>query len=308
MRIAPHSISKPVPNWPQRDYKLHLPKNHDPSKPTPVVVVIHGYTHDADKMEAITSPSGDPSHPESLNSIADREGFAVVYPNGTKLGRFRKGRGWNGGGGVNGYAPVSSPAVENKIDDIKFLDDVMNQVGKEIKVDKNRVFGAGISNGGAMAYRMAAEMSDMFAAIAVVAAGDQHAFSNNTEEPENNMPLMVMHGEKDPVWPYEGGDIIWGKMATVPGSVEKWAEWNEATLQSTELLEDVDPNDGCRVEKKTYAGQDARGDIEFYTVKGGGHAWPGGHQFSLEPSIGKVTRDINANELMWNFFENHAKN
>ena len=151
MRIA-QSTTRPVPNWPkERNYKLHLPKDYDPSKPTPVVMVVHGYTHDADVMESMTAPNGDPNHADSLNSLADREGFAVVYPNGTPLGRFRKGRGWNGGGGANGYAPVSSPAVENNYNDIGFLNDVLNQVEKEVNVDKSRVFGAGISNGGAMA-------------------------------------------------------------------------------------------------------------------------------------------------------------
>lgn len=251
------SVEKPVPNWPaDRNYKIHYPENCDPPNPTPVMVVVHGYTHDAGVMENMTSPDGNPSNPDSLNSLADREGFVVVYHNGTPLGRFRKGRGWNGG---------------------------------------------------AMAYRMAAEMSDRFAAIAVVAAGDQYAYANNTTEPERDMPLMVMHGEKDPVWPYEGGSIAFGKMCTVPGSVEKWAGWNQAELKSTELLPDVDPNDGTRVEKKVYQGATPSSDVEFYTVKGGGHAWPGGHQFSPEFQIGKVTRDINANEIMWDFFEAHPK-
>ena len=302
------SVEKPVPNWPaDRNYKIHYPENYDPANPTPVMVVVHGYTHDAGVMENMTSPDGNPSNPDSLNSLADREGFVVVYPNGTPLGRFRKGRGWNGGGGANGYAPVSSPAVENNYNDIGFLNDVLDEVEKEVNVDKSRVFGAGISNGGAMAYRMAAEMSDRFAAIAVVAAGDQYAYANNTTEPERDMPLMVMHGEKDPVWPYEGGSIAFGKMCTVPGSVEKWAGWNQAELKSTELLPDVDPNDGTRVEKKVYQGATPSSDVEFYTVKGGGHAWPGGHQFSPEFQIGKVTRDINANEIMWDFFEAHPK-
>lgn len=305
---ATADTSHEVPNWPaDRDYTMHLPDGYDPSVPTPVVVVLHGYGHDAKVMEAMTSPDGDSANPASLNSLADREGFVVVYPNGTDLGPFRKGRGWNGGGGVNGYSAVSSPAVEGNYNDVGFLNDVLDDVESRVNVDKSRVYGAGISNGGALAYKVAAQMSDRFAAIAAVSAGDQFALAAGNGEPARDMPLLVMHGEKDPIWPYQGGFSSWGRFVSVPETVDTWARWNQAEKVSTEMLPDTDPEDQTTVQHTAYRGLTPQSDVDFYTVLGGGHAWPGGRQFAAESSIGKVSRDINANEVIWKFFKAHQK-
>jgi polyhydroxybutyrate depolymerase len=45
-------------------------------------------------------------------------------------------------------------------------------------------------------------------------------------------------------------------------------------------------------------------EVALYTVKGGGHAWPGGETYLLgaEP-----TREISATDLMWEFFVRHPK-
>ncbi|MGE0493705.1 MAG: PHB depolymerase family esterase [Vulcanimicrobiota bacterium] len=62
------------------------------------------------------------------------------------------------------------------------LDDVETQVN----TDRSRVYAAGISNGGALAYRLAAQMSDRLAAVAVVAAGDQFAAAAITPLPDGS--------------------------------------------------------------------------------------------------------------------------
>lgn len=300
-----NDLEKSVPGWPEdRSYRIHFPKNYDPATPTPVVMALHGFSHDAAKMERITSPNGDPTNPQSLDSLADREGFAVIYPNGTPL-KTRAGRAWNAGGGQNGYAPIAAPEVGDHIHDVKYLNDVLDDAAKVLNTDKSRVYATGISNGGAMAYRIAVQMCDRLAAVGVVAAGNQYSAAINGGEPARNVPLVVMHGEDDQVWPINGGEMFYGKMASIPGSVEQWAEWNQAKLVNDTTLEDKNIKDGTRVELKSYRGATPNSDVDFYTVHGGGHAWPDGQQFTSESHMGKVTRDVNANEVMWNFFKGH---
>ena len=302
--VAGGEAERTVPGWPEdRTYVVHVPPGWDPEKPMPAVVAIHGYTHDAEKMRRLTSPDGDPKSPRSLEGLADREGFVVIYPNGTSLGPVG-GRAWNGGGGVSGYAAIASPVVERGVDDVKYLRDLLDDVSKVIRLDGNRIYAAGISNGGAMAHRLAMEMADRFAAVAAVAAANQFAEASRAPEPDRNVPVMVIHGVQDPIWPYEGSQVPVARMASVPRSAERWAEWNEAGPGRTELLPDVDPGDGTRVRRTTYEGD---ADVVLYTVEGGGHAWPSGHQFAPEHRIGKVSRDLDANEAIWEFFESHPR-
>src|SRR5207248_1712283 len=93
-----------------------------------------------------------------LDRKADREGFIVVYPDGTGSGSFLT---WNAG--------ALFRLAGNRADDIAFLRELLDDLGKVVNVDPKRVFATGMSNGGMMCYRLAAEMSDRIAAIAPVA-------------------------------------------------------------------------------------------------------------------------------------------
>lgn len=286
-------------NWPDRGYELRLPKGHDPSRALPLVVAVHGYTHDSEAMRRLTSPDGDPAHPLSLDSLADREGFAVAYPNGTALGAL-PGRGWNAGGGKNGFAAISSPSVDRQVDDVQYFRDLLRDVEGKVRIDPQRIYVVGISNGGAMAHRLAMELADRLAAVAAVAGGNQFAAAEG-RRPEQPVPVLQMHGTRDPVWPYAGGEVMMvGRMAPIPETVEQWAACNGAgAAQFTEV--------GPHVLQASLEGSTARQDIEFYRIEGGGHSWPDGHQFLPESRIGPVNREINANQVIWEFFKTHPR-
>ncbi len=179
-------------------------------------MAIHGYTHDGKAMRALTSPDGDPAHPDSLDSLADRENVVVAYPNGTPVGVF-PGRCWNAGGGENGFAAVASPAVEQKIDDIAYFNDLLDDIKGRLSVDTKRVYAVGISNGAAMAHRLAMELSDRLAAVATVAGCNQRAAARQ-QSPEKPMPLLHIHGTHDPIWPYQAPLELW----TIQGGGHAW--------------------------------------------------------------------------------------
>ncbi len=59
----------------EREYLLHVPRNYDPSKPTPLVISLHAAAMwPATQMET-----------SQWNRVADEHGFLVVYPSGTTM-------------------------------------------------------------------------------------------------------------------------------------------------------------------------------------------------------------------------------
>lgn len=280
-------------SWPEeRGYELVLP---DCQGPLPLVVAIHGYTHDSKAMERLTSPTGEPSHPDSLSSLARREGFALAYPNGTRLGVL-PGRGWNAGGGKRGFAPVSNPSVRRKVDDVSYFRDLLDDIAARIEVDPRRIYVTGISNGGAMAHRLAMQLKGRLAAVASVAAANQFAAAEK-RVPKHPIPVLMLHGSKDPLWPYAGGRfMVAGQMVAVQQTVNEWAACNECgpvvTTQTGSVVRESRPGPN---------------PVELYRLEGAGHSWPGGRQYLSESYIGVVSRDLNANRVIWDFFREHSR-
>jgi polyhydroxybutyrate depolymerase len=133
----------------ERSYVVHVPKSRDHAKPMPVVLALHGATMNGPMMAWFTD----------LNRKADEAGFLAVYPNGT--GR-RSSLFWNGG-------DCCGSAMQNNVDDVAFINGVIDDLMKVYSVDARRIYATGMSNGGIMVYRLAAEISDRIAAIAPVA-------------------------------------------------------------------------------------------------------------------------------------------
>ena len=133
----------------KRTYLVHVPKDYDPKKPTPVVLALHGAAMNGPMMVWFSG----------LNTTADKSGFIVVYPSGTGTGPFLT---WNAGG-------FKGKMAEGKADDVAFIGKLLDDLSTVIKVDEKRVNACGMSNGGMMCYRLAAELSNRIAAVAPVA-------------------------------------------------------------------------------------------------------------------------------------------
>ena len=122
----------------ERSYLVHVPPKYDPKQPTPVVLAFHGGMTNAAIM-ALAS---------GLNEKADKAGFIVVYPNGTGKGNLLLV--WNSGGFEKSFA-------EKLPDDVAFVGAILDDLARRVNVDPKRVYATGISNGGMMCYRLAAE-------------------------------------------------------------------------------------------------------------------------------------------------------
>src|SRR4051812_17686664 len=157
-----------------RTYLVHVPAGRETSGPMPVVLAYHGLGTNAKTMVRFCG----------LSETADREGFLVVYPNGT--GESPNVLTWNAGN-------CCAYALMHNVDDVGFTRALLDELAGMMSVDANRVFAAGMSNGGMMAYRLACELGDRIAAIASVSGPMEIA----GVRPARPVSVIHFHGTED---------------------------------------------------------------------------------------------------------------
>jgi len=280
-----------------RYYLLHVPPAAARGAALPLVLALHG-------------GGGNPGQfkPEAgFDALSDREGFLVAYPAGTGILRKRLLT-WNAGTGCCGYA------LDNNIDDVAFLEAVIDDVARRARVDRQRVYVTGHSNGGMMSYRFGAEASARVAAIAPVAG----AMNVATFNPSRPVPVLHIHSVDDPRALYEGGI---GPPFPIGGSrvdhepvvegLEKWIARNGCTSSPRSAAELTGApgttNAGQRATKLTW--EPCTGaPVVHWRLEGVGHGWPGATPLGERRAdeIGASTTLISAAEEAWGFFRDFA--
>jgi polyhydroxybutyrate depolymerase len=261
----------------KRSYLVHIPKGHDPKKPTAVVLALHGAAMNGSMMVWFSG----------LNRTSDKEGFIVVYPNGTGVGPFLT---WNAGGFKG-----------KRADDVAFIGRLLDDLGTAVKVDEKRVYACGMSNGGMMCYRLAAELSDRIAAIAPVAG----TMAIEESKPKRPVPVIHFHGTQDNMVPFEmkkGKTPSFMKLKGVEESVQTWVKLNGSDEKPKADVLSKD-GDEMKVTRRVYGGGKNGAEVVLIVIEGGGHTWPG--QQPPVGFIGKSATNISANDLMWEFFQKH---
>jgi polyhydroxybutyrate depolymerase len=220
-----------------------------------------------------------------FNEIADREGFIVAYPNAA-------GGSWDTFGG-------------DVRDDIRFVLAVIEAVAAAHPIDRGRVYVTGASNGGFMTHVLACAAPETFAAAAPVKGLLPAALAE--EHPSGPaVPILIIHGTDDGVVPYGARRVLGARTLPVPDAVAYWVARNGCeTAPDVEELEDRDPNDGTRVAVERYRGGAA--PVVLYRVVGGGHTWPSGREPSLGLLTGRMSHDLAASEVIWEFFAAHRR-
>jgi len=274
----------------QRTYILHLPSSYNPNDSYPLVLVFHGGGGNAESIREITN----------FTQKAEQEEFIVVYPDGTgKLNK--KLLTWNCGF-CCGYA------LENNIDDIGFIRSLIEHLQEKYTINSSMIYATGLSNGGIMSYYLGAELSDIFAAIAPVAAqigGQATAQETLWQIPEPEYPVSVIsfNGMNDSRVPYGGGTSnethVYSWMSTNE-SISFWVGQN----QCNEIAQRNISKTGSII-IDTYHGGKNNTEVTLVTIVDGTHSWPGGQkgwENGAEP-----TKDINATDVIWDFFKTHPK-
>jgi polyhydroxybutyrate depolymerase len=268
-----HTNGRLVSSGEERSYLLYVPESYDPAVPTSLVISFHGYAEwPAHQMQI--------SH---WNDLADKYGFIVVYPSGTHFPmRWRIS---------SGLASDNDPKV-----DVTFISDLIDKLENEYQIDPKRIYANGLSNGGGMSLVLSCELSTRIAAIGSVSGA--YLFPWDDCHPSRKVPAIVFHGTADPIVPYSGGpsksfDI---PFPSIPEWIDTLAERNGCTGAPVGIPVSGD------VSGTQFTNCEA--DVIFYTIAGGGHAWPGGGQLP-EFIVGYTTRDVDATWTMWDFFQSH---
>jgi polyhydroxybutyrate depolymerase len=276
----------------RRTFRVFLPpaaENRAPGSPSdellPVVLALHGGATDGLTMSRYTG----------LDEKAAQAGFIVVYPDGT--GRLPRVLTWNSGD-CCGYAKI------HDVDDVGFLREVVDFVLKTYGGDPSRVYVAGISNGAMMAYRLAAETPDLVAAVAAV-AGSLDFDPDSVKVPK---PVLAFHGTDDEFIPWGGGrgpkTALAGSHRSVAETVGAWVRVNGCRPDPESVTLPNSTGDGTEVVRHTYPPLSGGFEVILYEIRGGGHTWPG--RARSERLLGKATRVIDANDIIWDFFSRYT--
>jgi polyhydroxybutyrate depolymerase len=247
-----------------REFRVHVPPSYDPTVGTPVVLVLHGYTETNDAIENISQ----------MTPEADDRGYIVVYPQGLSTS-------WNAG-------ECCGSSQQLGVDDVGFINAMLDQIEADYCVDTKRVFSSGFSNGGMLSHRLACESADRIAAIGPVAG----PIRLPTCTPSRPVPVAQFHGTSDFIVPYDGG---FGA-TSVADCTADWVERNGCDPTATVTFDMGDAT--C----ETYSSCTDGADVVLCTLDGGGHQWPGGQ--SAGP-LGTINMDIFASEALLDFFDAH---
>ncbi len=259
----------------RRKYLLYVPVSYDRTKPAPLVITLH------------TSMSWDSSAMaiSRWNSVADENGFIVVYPEGTGFGP----KSWE----------MAGSETPSRMPDVVFLSELIDRLEASYNIDKARIYANGMSNGGGMAFVLSCTLSDRIAAVGLVSAGLDPGWSWCTDH--RPVPVIAFHGTGDPICPYNGG---WSKLAggsfpSIPDFMVKWSRRNRCGPNPIESAVAAD------VTRLQYTDCADNAGVRLYTIKGEGHQWPGGKRVAAEWMLGPYSRSIDATRQMWTFFREH---
>lgn len=283
-----------------------LPSGLGGSTPRALVIGLHGGGSNPDQLVDFAGAC-------RMNQLAKNNNFVALYPQGTvsdgcvDANAQDKQYFWKDCRGDNTYTP---PAAG--VDDAAFIrniiDTYVTHVGSDYKIDPNKVYVWGESNGGLMAYRVGRQLSDRVAAIAAIVANEpSNSSCNSNPLPISPTPTLIMNSDEDPLMPNIGGEITGLPLETDPpnscdpdppsndthGSVDSIDDTTQAWLTnngcngtySLTTLADVYTNDGpgdprtnSHVEKYTFtAGCTESARVEVYAVIKGGHRIPEVH-------------------------------
>jgi polyhydroxybutyrate depolymerase len=305
-----------------RSYLVYAPPNYDPARPTPLVVLLHGRPGDAAGMALISE----------MNEVAKRHGFIVVYPQGLD-------NEWNAIHDImrqRGVSPQDDVAflkrltedlsVDFNIDRRRmYLGGFSNGGFMTIRMacSASEYFAAFASVGaelyssltshcqGAPAPMLfingTADRSVPYAGVTQQTSGGSFSSSGPSMPGASGMSGGMSGGGAS-----TGGGL--GGMGgggseptrvslSAPDTVSYFIRRNHCSMSGQQnQIAQRGQSEGTSVVQFIPRDCGPHADIQFFIVNGGGHNWPGVPGVLDPDGFGLVNRDINAGEVIWDFF------
>ena len=165
-----------------RSFHVHVPASYDAAKPMPMMLLAAGMSQTGKDVEEMFQ----------ANKLADKEGFIAVYPDSVNWFDVKDLRTWESGNGL--------VLPGQKASDVKFMGDIIEATKKQVNIDPQRIYMAGLSNGGMLTYSTAAALSGTLAGIGILSS----TMSGKEPAPKEPLSMINIHGTADRIIPYEG--------------------------------------------------------------------------------------------------------
>jgi polyhydroxybutyrate depolymerase len=259
-----------------RKFITYIPSGSNNGAKLPILISLHGRLGNGEGMMRFAD----------FRPLADKEKFIIVCPDGIN-------RSWNDG--------RETPAYKKAINDVKFIDQLITYILDKYNGDKTRVYVTGMSNGGFMSSRLACELSNRIAGIAVAGASMDKGMDYHPVSP---VPVMYIQGTKDSLVPFTGGPMkgAGGEIYSHAEVLKLWIDADHCNDKPIVTYLPDDADDGTSIIKEEYSNPTSKTKVIGYTITNGGHTWPGGTQYLPKMMIGTVSHNMNACQVMWEFF------
>jgi polyhydroxybutyrate depolymerase len=269
-----------------REYAYYIPAKLPAS--APLLFVLHGSLQTIDDIRTFSA--------YEFERLADEHGFIVVYPQGYE-------RNWN-----DCRSKADYPARTLNVDDVGFIDALIQLFVAEHQADPRRTFLAGYSNGGHLGLRIALERPQLLAGVVAVSASLPTSDNLACHVVAGATPLLFMNGTRDPINPYNGGRVTlfgFGDRGDVRSSYEsalffaERAGYAAADVRHGSVwLDAADP--ASRVDLDRWRGE-GRAEVALYGVIGGGHLLPQAG-FRAPRLLGQTLSGFDGPRTIWEFY------
>ena len=257
-----------------REFFVYIPDTYTEGQgPVPLLLSLHGYTSSARRNLGYSG----------FQSLADEEGFLVVYPQGTILPTTQETH-WNVGGWT----------VGSETDDVLFISQLLDHLEQNLSLDLSRIYSTGMSNGGFMSYELACQLSDRITAIASV-TGSMTPETYAKCNPKRAVPVFQIHGRLDFVVPYAGNAI----MTPIDEVMLYWSRENNCSPESEKLPIPDSTGDGVGGKRERFTGCDENSSVELISLTAMGHEWPIANDIYQ-------SHDLDAAENIWEFLSSFS--
>jgi polyhydroxybutyrate depolymerase len=245
-----------------RWFKLVIPDSYDHTEARPLLFCFHGGNR---SMDIFFNDRKD-----LINRCA-QENWILVFPNGSSAAGNKGPATWSA-------VHCCAPAFNYNVDETGFVMSMLDTLTASLMIDTTRIYATGSSNGGMLTHRLAADIPDVFAAVAPVNAtigGQADSLSPVvTVQPSQPIPIIITNGMSDLTVNFNGGlsdnevriDISFRE------SVLFWANNNQCAVNDPDTTV-VDGLDG-KVWIVTFKGCSLGAEVQGVAIQNYGHGWP----------------------------------